>query len=284
MEPRDRHPFFDAPAPTILGHRGAAGEAPENTLLAFRTGLAAGAHMLESDVHRTRDGVAVLIHDAELERTTERRARVDELDWAELRELDAAYRFQPGRADGTSETDGAIPDASEEAPLRGRGHGIPSLVDAFEAFPEARFNLEIKAAEPDFAAEVVALTREVGREHTTLLTAGDDGIMAGLREAMRRAGSRAALGASLADIVEFAKSAVSGEPPASDSMALQIPAVFAGQPLVTPALVEHAHRFGAAVHVWTIDDEAEMERLLELGVDGLVTDYPTRMAKVLRRA
>ena len=116
------------PTPVILGHRGAAGEAPENTLLAFRTGLAAGAHMLESDVHRTRDGVAVLIHDGELERTTERDARVCDLEWAELRELDAAYRFEPGRADGSSEVDAAIPAPGEPAPLRGQGppHPFPA--------------------------------------------------------------------------------------------------------------------------------------------------------------
>ena len=125
-----KHPFFDLPTPTVIGHRGSAGEAPENTLLSFECALADGAAILESDVHLTRDGVPVLIHDDAVDRITEGSGRVADFSLDALRHLDAGYRFTP--------------DQGRTHPYRGRGLRVPTLQEAFAAFPGARFNLELK--------------------------------------------------------------------------------------------------------------------------------------------
>jgi glycerophosphoryl diester phosphodiesterase len=186
---------------------------------------------------------------------------------AELQQLDAGHWF-------TTQDGGGFP-------FRGRGHRVPSLLEAFEALPHARFNLELKTESPEMIARVVSLVQASGREGTTLLTAGEDAIQALLRAELARTGARPALGASVADILCVVRTALSGEAPQTDSMALQIPTHFGADPLVTPALVTHCHRHGIEVHVWTINEPAEILHLLELGVDGIVTDYPGRMARLL---
>lgn len=261
------HPYFDVPRPTILGHRGAAGVAPENTLVSFARGLEAGAHVIETDAHGTRDGIPVLMHDDRVDRTTDGTGALADLDWADVRRLDAAHRFTPAEGD---------------APLRrGQGIRVPSLAEAFEAFPDARFNIEIKAPGRALIERIVDLVRDHGREDRTLLVAGEDPIQAELRAVLAATGARPALGASVSDILEVVRAAVDQRPPATDSMALQVPRSFGGSPLVTPELVAHCHAHGIAVHVWTINDADEMGELLDLGVDGLVTDLPGRMAQLL---
>jgi glycerophosphoryl diester phosphodiesterase len=130
---------------------------------------------------------------------------------------------------------------------------------------------------------VVDLVAEHGRAGRTLLTAGDDAIMAGLRQELRRRGVPAATSASVSEIVAVVRSAVAGTPPPAELMALQIPARFGGGELVTERLLAHTARHGVHVHVWTVNEIGEMERLLDLGVDGLVTDFPGRMADLLAR-
>jgi len=261
------HPFFATPGPLVIGHRGCAGEAPENTLLSFARALSQGAHVLESDLHLTRDGVPVLLHDDDLERTTDGCGRVAQLDLAELRRLDAGHRFSP--------------DAGASFPFRDRGLRVPCLEEAFAAFPGARFNLELKQAAPLLAERAVELVLRADREERTLLTAGADEAMAGLRAELARRSARVAQGACLADVLELLRSAAEGRAPRSPAMAYQVPAEFAGRPLVTPELVAHAHASGAQLHVWTVNEPAEMARLLDLGADGLVTDFPGRLVALL---
>jgi glycerophosphoryl diester phosphodiesterase len=257
------HPFFDLPRPVSIGHRGCAGEAPENTLPSFERALAQGAAILESDVHLTRDGIAVLIHDPLVDRVTEQTGAVSDFDLAALQSLDAGYRFCPDRKAGF--------------PFRGAGIAIPTVEQAFTTFPNARFNLELKASEPGLVDAMVELVRRLGRENLTLLTAGEDPIMAELRAALEKLDKPIAQGASTADVLSFVRSALDGTQPAAGPMALQIPAEFAGGPLVTRELVQHAHAHRVHVHVWTINDPAEMAALLELGVDGIISDFPARL-------
>ena len=262
-----RPPYFDLPGPVVLGHRGAAGVTPENTLLSFARALEQGAHIIESDVHGTADGAPVLLHDPRVDRTTDGSGAVAEMPLEQLRTLDAGHSFSPG--DGF--------------PFRGVGLAIPTLGEAFAAFPDARFNLEIKSDDPELIRSVVQAVREAEREGTTLLTAGEDPVMALLRAELVRNASSPALGASLGDILAVVKAALAGEPPQTDSMALQIPREFSGRPLVTRELVDHCHAHEIQLHVWTINDPAQMHELLDLGVDGIVTDFPGRAAELLAK-
>jgi len=271
------HPYFDLPTPLVLGHRGAAGDSPENTLLSFQRALELGAQILESDVRTTADGVPVLLHDESLERTTDGSGRAEDRTLAEVGALDAGYHFSIEDRGDASE----LP--ADDTHFRGRGLRIPTLAEAFEAFPDARFNLEIKAEAPTLMRAVLELIREFDREALTLVTAGEDAIMQALRAEIRRARSRPAIGASVSEIVEVVRGAREGTEPPRDVMALQIPATFAGEPLATPELIAHGHSHGIQVHVWTINDETEMKRLLEVGVDGLVTDFPGRAAALAAR-
>jgi glycerophosphoryl diester phosphodiesterase len=261
------HPFFALERPIVIGHRGCAGEAPENTLASFERALACGAAVLESDVHLTRDGFPVLIHDDDVDRCTEGSGAVAEFDLAGLQKLDAGYRFTP--------------DHGRSHPARGVGHRIPTLLEALRAFPGARFNLEIKQAVPGIVERTLAAVQAADRAASCLLTAADDALMSELRARVRRDDVPVALGACTGEVAEVARAAAAGRPVPPGPMALQIPSEFAGQPLVTRALIDCARAHDIQVHVWTIDEPDEMARLLELGVDGIVTNFPARMVELL---
>jgi glycerophosphoryl diester phosphodiesterase len=187
----------------------------------------------------------------------------------ELQQLDAGYRFSP--------------EGHREHPERGRGHRIPLLEDALRAFPALRFNLEIKERRSALIEGTVACVRRLGREDTVLLAAAEDDTMADLRAHMRATGSRAAVGASAGDVLGVIRAALAGEPPPAGPMALQIPPGFGSHPLVTRELIDYAHAHELVIHVWTINDAAEIERLLDLGVDGVMSDFPGRVAAVVER-
>ena len=264
-----RHPYFDVATPTVIGHRGSAGDAPENTLPSFALGLASGAAILESDVHLTRDGVPVLLHDDAVDRTTDGSGRVAALSLAQLQTLDAGHRFSA--------------DGGRTHPFRGRGLRVPTLEEALAAFPDARFNLELKEGLPGLVEGCLERIRNAGGERRTLLTAGDDALMQELRAGVAQSGLPVALGASAREVGDFLRCAIEKRGPAPGPMALQVPPDFGGRPLVTREFVEHAHAHHLVVHVWTIDEPDQMRALLALGVDGIVTDYPTRLAEVIAR-
>jgi glycerophosphoryl diester phosphodiesterase len=264
-----RHPYFDLPTPIAIGHRGCAGKAPENTLPAFELGLAAGAAILETDVHLTRDGVPVLLHDPDVDRVTDGSGSVGDLTLAELHRLDAGHRFSP--------------DGGRTYPFRGRGLRIPTFEEALKSCPDARFNIELKADRPDTAEATVDVVVRSGRESLTLLTAGEPGLMERLRRHIAERGVAVAQGASSADVVDVVRSARDGSPPNTPAMALQIPREFAGRPLVTRELIDHAHSHDIQVHVWTINCAEAMTELLDLGVDGIVSDFPGRLAELIAR-
>jgi glycerophosphoryl diester phosphodiesterase len=250
--------YFAPPRPRVFGHRGAAGVAPENTLASFALAAPLGADYLELDVHATSDGTVVVLHDPMLDRTTDGRGPVQEQRWSEIARLDAGYQFtHDGRA----------------FPYRGQGVSIPALEELLVRFPSHRFNIEIKQAEPCIVDPVLALLERTGSTSRTLLAAEKDDIMARIRSA---AAGGMATGMSAGDAVAFFDRLGSGDwdgyaPPGH---ALQIPVEFAGMALVSEASLAAAHRLGLEMHVWTINDPAEIERLLDLGVDGVMSDLP----------
>ena len=239
---------------------------PENTLEAFAAGLAAGADRLELDVHATADGVVVVMHDEILDRTTDGSGPVRALSLAALKRLDAGYSFQA--PDGTW-------------PFRDRGVRVPTLDALLEAFPDVPLNIEVKQREPAIEAAVLDTLARHGARERTLLAAEDGEIMTRLRAAA----PDVVTSFSASEVAEFVYRLRDGNlagyrPP---GVALQVPPAFRDIAIVTDASVAAAHALGVEVHVWTINDEAEMERLLDLGVDALMTDFPARGAAVLRR-
>ncbi len=255
------HPYLDLPRPHLFAHRGASGEAPENTMPAFERGVGCGIPYLEMDCHASSDGEIVLCHDAQLDRTTEASGPLHERSFAELERLDAGYRFTP--------------DEGQSFPFRGKRVRFPKLAEVLASFPDTRINLEIKQADPPIAAEVLRLIRDARATERVLLAAAEDEIMAEIRALE----PGTAIGSSLGDIVAFYRAVQSGEVDrfVPRGHALQIPPNFDANSLVTEAAVAAARGLGVAMHVWTINEPGEMRRLLDAGVDGVMSDFPGRL-------
>ncbi len=249
--------FFSGRKPRVFGHRGAAGLAPENTIPSFALGQALGADVIELDVHASRDGVIAVIHDPALERTTNGSGLVREQLWHELQQLDAGYHFTRGGGD---------------YPYRHQGVRLASLETVLKQFPLACCNIEVKQAEPPIAEEVVRIIRRLGAEHRVLLAAERDAIMSSIRS---HAGPIATsfTAEEVADfIARLPEARFADYRPAG--RALQIPVRFGDIELVTAESLAAAHRCGLEVHVWTINQRDEIEALLALGVDGIMSDLP----------
>ncbi len=249
--------YFAGPTPRVFGHRGAAGLAPENTIPSFALALALGADVLELDVHASRDGVVVVMHDPRLERTTNGTGLVREHALYELQQLDAGYQFT---RDG------------HDFPYRGHGLRIPTLEAVLKQFPLAACNIEVKQADPPIVAEVLEVIHRFDAQRRVLLAAEHDTIMQEIRHLARDI----ATSFSAAEVADFmAKVQTDG---LSDyrpkGHALQIPPRFSSVELVTKETVAAAHRCGLEVHVWTINQRDEMEHLLGMGVDGIMSDLP----------
>jgi len=260
--------FFRLPAPRVIAHRGASGDYPENTLVAFHAAAAAGASYFELDIHMTRDGAIVVSHDPHLMRTCGLDAAVSDLTLAELKRADAGWGFSFEAA-----------AAGESAfPFRGRGVEIPALAEVFAAFPELGYVIEVKQSSPSLVAPLLELVERVGMRRQVLIASEDE---APIRE-MRALAPDLPTGFPYSEIVSFMASLPSGaEPYEPRGHALQIPPEYESWRLVTAESVEAAHRMGVEVHVWTINDAAEMRAMLALGVDGIITDYPARLLALL---
>ncbi len=252
--------------PLNFAHRGASARAPENTLEAFRLAMEAGAGGLELDVHMSSDGEVVVIHDATVDRTTDGSGAVAGMTLDELRGLDAGYSFSP--------------DGGQTFPYRGRGVGIPTLAEVYEEFPATYVNIEMKEAQPGVEEAVMEVIREAGAEERTLVVSNRHGVV---RRFRRLCGDLILTGASRREIRDFyllsrLRLEGSSRPPYD---ALQVPLDYRGIPLVTPRFLEAAHSRGVRVDVWTINDPGEMRRLLDLGVDVIMTDRPEALTGVL---
>ncbi|WP_181197102.1 glycerophosphodiester phosphodiesterase [Enhygromyxa salina] len=259
-------PYFQSEGIACFAHRGGAACWPENTLEAFRGGLAAGCPWIETDVHMTRDGHIVCHHDHDLRRTSDAAGKIWDHSLSELRRVDAGYRFTP---DGHS------------YPFRGRGLTIPTLEEVAALDPAARINLEIKQANPPMIRALWQQIEALGLHDRVLVASADASLVRAFRALARGA---VASSAGRAEIFAFwlaARAGLSSRLPI-DYEALQVPTGFRGLEVVTAPFVEAAHRRGLQVHVWTIDDVEVMRRLIELGVDGIMTDQPRRLAKLVR--
>jgi glycerophosphoryl diester phosphodiesterase len=264
-----RRPYLALPSPWLVAHRGGSLLAPENTFAAFDRAVALGADAIETDVRRTRDGVVVLFHDDTTERITGVRGTIEARTAAEVAALDAAFGFTP--------------DGGRAFPHRGSGVRIPRLAETFARYPAMRFSIDAKSRSPALADALAATIREARAEDRVCVGSFHDDqadrLGALLPSACRFLPRRAATWHVLAAHARLPGALC----PARYDLAA-LPPRRGPVPVVTARTVEHFHRLGMPVHVWTVDEEPEMRALLALVVDGLVTDRPGRLAAVLGRA
>ena len=235
-------PYFDTELPRVFAHRGLATNAPENTLLAFSAAVDLGVRYVETDVHGSSDGIAVISHDPDLTRLAGIRSSVRDYSMNQLRAIDL-----------------------------GRGQGFSSLAETLDAFPRTRFNIDIKSA--DAVQPAVDAIRAANATARVLVTSFSETRR---REAVRQlpgvatsSGARrfaAALGAGKLALRRALKNVL------RDVDCVQIPMSYGPIRITTPPMIARLHAAGVEVHVWTINDEPTMHSLLDLGVDGLVTD------------
>jgi glycerophosphoryl diester phosphodiesterase len=252
--------------PVNVAHRGASTLAPENTIEAFRLAVEAGAGGLELDVHMTRDGHIVVIHDATVDRTTNGSGAVSEMTLDELRRFDAGHNFSP--------------DGGSTRPYRGRGVWVPTLGEVIEEFPGVTVNIEIKAGTSGIEETVLGILRDANALGRALVVSTPHAIVKRFRKI---SSGHISTGASRWEIgVFYILSRLRLERlvrPAYD--ALQVPLLHRGILVVTPRFIRAAQARGVRVDVWTINQAEEMRRLLDLGVDVIMTDRPGTLAEVL---
>lgn len=285
--PGSENPWFDRRI-INFSHRGGAEDYPENTLYSYKQSVAIGAEVLEMDVYETADGELVVIHDASVDRTTGSTGSVSSFTVAELKTMDAAFRFIPGR--------GAVSDGDEsEFAFRGIATGdqpppagftandftIPTLEEILQIFPNHLINIELKPDEDSQGAyeqKLAELLLAYGR-HDDVIVASFLDNPATLFKAQAPCVSTSFPTAQAASFV-IASQGPAPMPPLSVHQAFQVPPSL-GLEVVTQDFVDDAHAAGVAVHVWTINACDEMVRLLNLDVDAIMTDRPNLLQALL---
>jgi glycerophosphoryl diester phosphodiesterase len=240
--------FLDHPGVLAFSHRGGAGEWPENTMRAFEEAVALGYRYVETDVHVTADGALLAFHDDVLDRVTDRTGVIGDLPWSEV----AAAR------------------------VAGR-EPIPLLREILDAFPDVRVNIDPKhdaCVEP-----LAAVINDASARDRVCIGSFSDARLARMRELVP--GICTSLGPN--GLVNLGLATIGQYDGPIEAPCAQVPTHFGTEPVVTEAFVETAHRLGLQVHVWTIDDAEQMEWLLDLGVDGIMTDMNAVLKDVLLR-
>lgn len=251
------HPALSLGKPQVFAHRGGAALRPENTLLAFDHGLSLGADGLELDVHLSRDGVVVVHHDSTLERTTNGRGPIAGLTADELARLDAGYHFEG---------------------FRGLAGGVPTLTQVLERYPSASLIIELKVNEPELAHRTIDEVRAAGAIERVAIGSFGTRVL----RAARAYEPRLVTGASREETrLALYRSRIHWPARHPPNDAFQVPELSGSTRVVSPRFVKHAHSRGIAVQVWTVNDAGDMRRLLDWGVDGLISDRPDIAVEVV---
>nr|WP_202460809.1 glycerophosphodiester phosphodiesterase [Streptomyces sp. SID1328] len=239
---------MDHPGPIPFAHRGGAAEGVENTVAQFRRAVALGYRYIETDVHLTADGTLVAFHDDSLDRVTDGTGRVADLPWAEVR----------------------------QARVGGR-EPVPLFAELLETFPEVRWNVDVKAE-----AALLPLLELVGRTDAWDRVCLGSFSEARVRRAQRLAGPRLATSFGTLGVLGLRlRSWGLPAPVRGSAVAAQVPETQSGVPVADGRFVRAAHARGLQVHVWTVNEPERMHRLLELGVDGIMTDHIDTLREVM---
>ena len=266
-DPVADHSYFNPDKFLVIAHRGGRSLGPESTLHTFERAVEMGVDVIEIDIHSTRDGHLVIIHDRTVDRTTNGSGPVTGFTLKELQALDAAHRWSP--------------DKGNTYPLRGKGINVPTLAEAFSALPATRMNIEIKESNPEVIATLCDLIQEFKKTDQVMIASFETSQLNRLRsqcpEVATSAGAREAFvffGIQWAHLENIYT---------PKAQALQVPENWGDIQVITPRFLKAARARNLRVHVWTINNPQHMQRLLKLGVDGIITDFPEKLLELLDR-
>lgn len=259
--------IFDIGRPLIMAHRGESGNIPENTILALEAAVKIGVDVLESDVRFTKDNIPILFHDDDLERTTGVSGSVRDKTLDELLQIDLGYTFTT--------------DIGQTYPFRGKGLRVVTLTEALGRFPDTILNLDIKDTFRKAPEEVARVLQENQRSEKIMIASFHPRQLKRFREKAPMIPTSAhpneirnfVIGVRMRSMRFFVRSVA--------YKAFQVPEWSGSLQIVTPRFVAAAHERDIAVHVWTINNREDMERLLSMEVNGIFTDYPALLREVL---
>ena len=261
--------YYDAgPRPRVIAHQGGDGLWPGDTLYAFEKAVKLGVDVLEMDAHITQDAEIVLMHDEEVDRTTDGTGLIEAMTLAELRELDAAYKWSN--------------DNGRTFPYRGQGIQVPTLEQVFQKFPQMHYVIETKLTENPIERPLCDLIREYNMQDKVMVASFHDEAMRNFRETCPEVATSASR-TEVRNFVLLGKAFLSGfiapqyqsiQPPYDPAESMNIP-------IMTKRFIREAHAKNIRVEPWTVDDPALMKQYIEWGVDGIMTDRPDLMIQVL---
>ena len=263
------HPFFVAARnrPEVIAHRGGAGEWPAETKFAFTEAVKIGVDVLEMDVHLTKDQHLVLMHDQTVDATTNGRGPIGKSTLAQLKKLDAGYRWTN--------------NGGKTFPYRRKGITIPTLKETFEAFPQMRMNIEMKPSSLSPVKALSNLIREHGMTDRVLVASSSDQLL----EEFRKISPGVATSMSASELAHFllTKTLPEADTPQREPDALQSKERISFVQLLNKTVVDSAHGLKLPVHAFTVNKVPDMKRMIDLGVDGIITDYPSRLLNLVGR-
>ncbi len=259
------NPFADGDKVIVLAHRGGSGLRPENTMMAFENAAGMGVDGLELDIHQTKDGRLVVIHDPTLDRISNGSGAIKNMTLADVQSVDAGYWWTA--------------DGGKTFPYRGKGAVIPTLEEIFTTFPHLWINIDIKQHTPSIVKPFVKMVRDFGMEARVMVGSFNEPTIHTFRDQCPEASTAAS--PQETQRLYIMNKLLIGRFYKSNAAALQIPAFYGRWRVVTRRLINAAHQAGTAVHVWTIDEEKDMRHLMDLGVDCLITDYPNRLLQLI---
>lgn len=263
--------FFQNDRPLVIAHQGGELLAPSNTMAAFTNAANMGVDVLETDLHITKDGYLVAIHDPTVDRTTDGHGKVADLRLEEIQQLDAGYHFK---------------DLDGHYSFRGKGVYIPTAEEMFQTFGDnLRIEMEIKDDNPperfdEMAKKLWELIKKYNMEDKVLIASFDQNILDTFNKYAKGQVATAGGRQEVKDFVIFHKFFLRNlYKPETDSF--QIPTEDSGFDLTDKKLIDGAHRRGMQIHYWTIDDPKEMKKLIKAGADGILTNRPDLLLKLM---
>lgn len=261
--------YREVSRPLVIAHQGGDGIWPGDTMYAFERAVEIGVDVLEMDAHVTEDGQIVLMHDEEVDRTTDGTGLIEDLTLDELKKLDAAYDWSN--------------DEGRTFPYRGHGVQVPRLEELFQKFPDMRYIIEIKLTEKPIDKPLCDLIREYKMQEKVLVSSFHDEAMQNFRATCPGVATAASRG-EVRSFVLLGKIFLSGllipqyeaiQPPYDPAESMNIP-------IMTKRFVREAHAKNLAVEPWTVNDPVLMKQYIEWGVDGIMTDRPDLMIELLK--